>query len=125
MKARVVAAVIATLAAVGCADREAAVAIDTWGGQNIELDVSAAGALARFKCGATGAVSEPLVLHGSTFDEMGTYTSRLVTSGPQPARYVGSVSGTAMDLQVTVTGQSIGTFHLVEGMRGTFDVCNF
>jgi hypothetical protein len=124
VKARALAAAVAMLAAIGCSGREE-VANDTWGGPNIELVVTSSGAVAQFKCGATGAIGEPLVLHGSVFDEAGTYTSRLVASGAQPARYVGSVTGTTMDLQVTVAGQPIGTFRLVEGARGTFEVCNF
>jgi hypothetical protein len=87
--------------------------------------VTASGATAQFKCGATGTVSVPLRLHASTFDVPGTFLSRLVNLGPQPARYAGSVSGSTMTLDVTVGGTSVGTFTLTLGTAASFDVCNF
>jgi len=35
------------------------------------------------------------------------------------------VSGSPMTLDVTVGGQSIGTFQLTQGTAPSFDVCNF
>ena len=111
-------------AALACNDHDT-VPPGTWGGRNAGLVVTSSGATAQFKCGAAATISAPLRLHASTFDMPGTYLSRLVNLGPQPARYAGSVSGSSMTLDVTVGGQSIGTFQLTQGTAPSFDVCNF
>jgi hypothetical protein len=117
-------AVVVCAAALACNDHDS-VPAGTWGGRNAVLAVTASGATAQFKCGATGTISVPLRLHASTFDVPGTYRSLLVNAGPQPARFAGSVSGSSMTLDVTVGGQSIGTFALTMGTAPSFDVCNF
>jgi len=43
----------------------------------------------------------------------------------QPARYMGSVSGSDMTLALSVSGQAAGTFSLRLGAEPTFEVCNF
>lgn len=117
-------AAAAGLATLACNANDA-VPPGTWGGRNAGLVVTASGATAQFKCGATGTIRVPLRLHASTFDVPGTFLSLLVNLGPQAARYAGSVSGSSMTLDVAVGGQSIGTFELTMGTAPTFDVCNF
>jgi hypothetical protein len=97
-----------------------------WGGHNAELVVTSGGASARFKCGATGTIGQPLHVDGSGgFDVPGSFVTPVLTSGVQPGRYVGSVGGSAMTLAVSVSGQPAGTFQLRLGTEPTFDVCNF
>jgi hypothetical protein len=97
-----------------------------WGGQNMDLVVTTAGATSLFKCGATGLVSQPIVLDSTGhFQAQGTFTPLAVQSGPLPALYAGSIAGIAMTLSVTVGGAQMGPFQLVEGRSATIDVCNF
>ena len=117
--------VAAGLAMLSCTSSGTALATGAWGGGNAELQVTSAGAQARFTCGATGTIGQSLRLDaGSAFDLPGSYAPLLVNTGPQAARYRGSVSGSAMTLDVSVGGQSIGTFQLTLGRSASFDVCN-
>jgi hypothetical protein len=61
----------------------------------------------------------------SAFDLPGSFVTPVINLGVQPARYVGSVSGSAMTLALSVSGQPSGTFTLALGTEPNFDVCNF
>ena len=116
----------AALAETACRDSAGAVPEGRWGGRNAELVVTSAGANARFKCGATGLIGQRLRLEaGSSFDVPGSFETPVLTSGVQPARYAGSVSGSDMTLSLSISGQPAGTFQLRLGAEPSFDVCNF
>jgi hypothetical protein len=118
----------ALVAAGGCSSARSGseVATGRWGGHNAELVVTSAGATARFKCGATGTIEQRLALEaGGAFDLPGTFLTPVINRGLQPARYVGSVSGTTMTLALSVSGDPGGTFQLALGTGPNFDVCNF
>ena len=125
--ARVLLLAVATVVAeTACSDSADAVPEGRWGGRNAELVVTAAGASARFKCGATGMIDESLRLEGgSSFDVPGSYSTPVINLGVQSARYAGSVSGSDMSLALSVAGQPAGTFQLHLGAEPAFDVCNF
>ena len=119
-------AVTAVVAETACSDTADAVPQGRWGGRNAELVVTAAGASARFKCGATGTIGESLHLEGgSTFDVPGSYSTPVINLGVQAARYAGSVSGSDMSLALSISGQPAGTFQLRLGADPAFDICNF
>jgi hypothetical protein len=116
----------AMIAAGGCSDSKSVVPVGRWGGHNAELVVTADGATARFKCGATGTIGQRLALDAtSAFDLPGSFVTPAINLGVQPARYVGSVSGSAMTLALSVSGQPNGTFTLALGTEPNFDPCNF
>jgi hypothetical protein len=97
------------------------VAVGTWGGDHIRLDVVPGGATLEYDC-AHGTIDEPIVVGaGSRFSAAGTHTFE--HGGPirvdeppnrHPARYDGRVVGDTMELTVTVadTHQRLGTFML-------------
>lgn len=97
-----------------------------WGGANVGLHVTETGATALFKCGAEGILTAPLVLDSSAhFDVGGTYESKLVRNGPQPATYLGAVTADRLMLTVRLDGQSLGPFDLQLNQPPTFEPCNF
>jgi hypothetical protein len=102
------------------------VTVGRWGGHNAELVVTSAGATARFKCGATGTIAQPLALdEGGVFDLPGTFLTPVINRGLQPARYLGTVSGSNLTLALSISGDPGGTFQLGLGTESNFDVCNF
>jgi hypothetical protein len=114
------------LAGCGTAATPVAVPAGEWGGRNADLQVTTAGATALFKCGATAQVTSHLALDGSgRFDVAGTYDPRLVQGGPRAARFSGSLSGSRLQLTVTVDQTALGPFDLAQGQAGSFDPCNF
>ena len=114
------------LAAAACGPSPVSVPKGAWGGHNMSLVVDDAGASATFKCGARGRISQPLVLSdSSTFDLTGTYDPVVVNAGARSARYSGALSGTALQVTVTLDGGSIGTFEVDEGKTASFDVCSY
>jgi hypothetical protein len=120
------AAVAAVLGALGCTKSSSEVALGKWGGRNAELVVTSAGATARFKCGATGTIGQRLTLDaGEAFDVPGSFVTPVINLGVQPARYVGSVSGSSMALSLSVSDQPGGSFQLTLGAEPSFDPCNF
>jgi hypothetical protein len=97
------------------------VAVGTWGGDHIRLDVVPGGATIEYDC-AHGTIDEPIVVgDGARFVAAGTHTRE--HGGPirvdepadrHPARYNGRVVGDTMEITVTITdtGQRLGTFML-------------
>jgi hypothetical protein len=108
------------------------VAIGSWGGVSIRLDVTAAGATVEYDC-AHGTIDQPLVVdRDGRFSATGTHVRE--HGGPirlddppdrHPARYAGQVSGTSMRLSVTLldTSQVIGTFDAVFGANARVLKC--
>ena len=100
------------------------VANGTWGGQHIGLIVSDAGAQVDFDC-AYGQIDQPLTLDATgRLSVDGVFVQE--RGGPvrvgeeperKPARYSGTVDGTTLTLDVTITAtsESIGTFTLTLG----------
>jgi len=119
-------AMAVTVAGSACRGSAGDVPSGRWGGRNAELVVTSAGASAQFKCGATGLIGQRLRLQaGSSFDVPGSFVTPVLNVGVQPARYVGSVSGSDMTLALSVSGQPAGTFQLRRGTEPAFDPCNF
>jgi hypothetical protein len=97
-----------------------------WGGRNMSLFVDDAGASASFKCGAQGRINQPLVVNDTgSFDLTGTYDPVLISGGARPARYTGTLSGTTLQVTVSLDGGSVGTYEVDEGKPASFDVCNY
>jgi len=114
------------LAASACGPSPVSVPKGEWGGRNMSLFVDDAGASASFKCGAQGRINQPLVLNESgTFDLTGTYDPVVVNGGARSARYTGALSGTMLQVTVSLDGGTLGTFEVDEGQPGSFDVCNY
>jgi hypothetical protein len=109
------------------------VAAGKWGGQNVELDVTADGARLRFSC-AQGDIEHPLTLDAEgRFSAKGTFVAGAM--GPvreddppkrRPAVYSGVVRDKVMTLTVTVTDDKAegGTFELTQGEPGRIRRCH-
>ena len=97
-----------------------------WGGKNAELLVTASGATAQLKCGASGQITLPLRLDAAgRFTASGTYDPKLVQGGPRPATYTGRLTGSQLELTIEVESSALGPFTLLRGQPASFDVCNF
>jgi hypothetical protein len=108
-------------------DRPNLVAPGTWGGGQVSMSVTDAGATLEFSC-AHATIDESLALDSEgRFDVTGTYVRE--HGGPiregevpdaHPARFAGSVAGSTMTLTITLSedGANIGTFVLVLGEPG-------
>lgn len=121
-------AVLGLLGLVACSTDYTGVAVSAgeWGGTNADLQVTETGATALFKCGAEGILTAPLVLDASAhFSVGGTYESKLVMNGPQPATYLGVVTGDRLALTVRLDSGSLGPFELEQNHGPTFEPCNF
>lgn len=117
---------LATLLLAGCGSDRMTVPVGTWGGANVEFDVTATGADALFKCGAVGHIASPLQVDGDgAFSTDGTFEPRLIQGGPRAAHYSGRISGTSMHLDVAVGSAAVQGFDLVSGRAGAFEPCNF
>jgi hypothetical protein len=103
-----------------------------WGGQHINIEVSANSAEIEYDC-AHGTVQGPLEIDGNgRFRLRGTHT--LERGGPvrrdesantHPALYTGSIEGETMNLTVTLTdtNDEVGTYTLVKGKTGRLFKC--
>jgi len=123
-------AILFSLTAITCSPFEAPQRVQTgeWGGEHVGLSVHARGGALEFDC-AHGTIDEAIVAgDDGRFSVKGTYTRE--RGGPiekdnppasKPARYVGSVSGGDMNLDVVVengdNGETIGPFRLRLGDR--------
>ena len=103
-----------------------------WGGQHINLEVSANSAAIEYDC-AHGAIQGPLDIDAQgRFKLKGTHT--IERGGPvrkdesastRPALYTGSIEGETMTLTVTLSdnNEEVGTFKLVKGQTGRIFKC--
>jgi hypothetical protein len=109
------------------------VAIGNWGGQNIRLEVTEAGAQLQFSC-AHGNIDLPLTLdHDGNFSVKGTIVAEAMgplrednPPKPQPATYSGTVHDQTMTLTITITGsnEKPGTYSLEQGKPGRVFKCH-
>lgn len=109
------------------------VAVGTWGGQNVQLDVTEDGVRIRFSC-ARGSIERPLTLDAEgRFSAKGTFVAGAV--GPsreddppksRPAVYSGVVRDKVMTLTVAVADskEEGGTFELTQGEPGHIRRCH-
>jgi hypothetical protein len=103
-----------------------------WGGANVLMEVTDAGAAITYEC-AHGTIEQRVELDGKgCFDVRGTHTRE--RGGPvrsdetpdrHPARYAGRVDGKIMTLVVTLTDtkETVGTFSLTFGERPELRRC--
>jgi len=97
-----------------------------WGGRNLDLFVDDAGASLGFKCRAQGRINQPMIVNDAgAFDLVGTYDPVLVLGGARSARFTGTLSGTTIQITVSLDGGSVGTFTVEQGKPATFDVCTY
>lgn len=99
------------------------VALGTWGGQGVGMEVSETGATFDFDC-AHGSIEAPLRLdEAGRFELAGTYVpedpgpTRCSEARGKSARYAGKLDGDTVTLTITLAGsdKEIGTFALVRG----------
>jgi hypothetical protein len=123
---RVVPLAVSLLAAACGSPARLSVPEGLWGGRNAELQVSATGATATFKCGDSGVISQALVLDDAgRFQATGTYQPRLVLGGPRPAQYTGALNGSSLTLAVSLPGSALGPFTLTQDAAASFEPCNY
>jgi hypothetical protein len=104
----------------------------TWGGEHLNLNVTATGARLEFDC-AQGTIDQAITLDAhNAFNVSGTYTQE--HGGPirideqpngRPARYTGRVEGERLTLTITLadTQKSLGTYTLVHGQTARIFRC--
>jgi hypothetical protein len=106
-------------------------AIGTWGGEHMLIEIDQSVARVEFDC-AAGTINVPIMLSDGDFSATGTFTqghggpTRVGETDPAlPARYFGSVRGDVMTITVTLTGdnRSIGSFELKRGSSGRVFKC--
>ena len=106
------------------------VAMGTWGGEHIILEVSEKGADVEFDC-AHGQVTQTMTVdHQGEFDVAGTFTlehggpvRRDERTPPTSARYSGHVDGSTMSLTVTAGKDTVGVFNLSRGSQPKLTKC--
>ena len=109
------------------------VATGTWGGQNVQLEVTQVGAQIRFSC-AHGKIEQSIMLDAEgRFSVNGTFVAEAMgpTRDDNPpksrdATYSGTVRDKSMTFTVTVTGdkEEGGTFELTHGEPGHIRRCH-
>ena len=109
------------------------VATGSWGGQNVQMDVTEDGARLRFSC-AHASIEQPITLDADgRFSANGTFVAEAM--GPlrednppknQPAVFSGTVKDQDMTLTVTLTEtkEEAGTFNLSHGQPGRVKRCH-
>ena len=109
------------------------VATGTWGGQNVQLEVTQVGAQIRFSC-AHGKIEQSLTVDAEgRFSVNGTFVAEAM--GPtrednppksRPATYSGTVRDQTMTFKVTVADskEEGGTFELTHGEPGHIRRCH-
>jgi len=108
------------------------VAMGTWGGTSIRLEVTSQGATIEYDC-AHGTIDEPLVtdrdgrftLNGTHVREHGGPIRQDETPDRHPARYRGQVNGDSLRMTVTLTDaqQDVGTFTLTRDAMARLFKC--
>lgn len=102
-----------------------------WGGQHVELEVTAEGAMLEFDC-ASGTITKPLQVDArGNFKMTGTFMREhpgpVMRDGPPPASatYSGSIQNGTMKLSITSGDQneSQGEYVLVQGKPGKVFKC--
>jgi hypothetical protein len=103
-----------------------------WGGQHINIEVSANTAEIEYDC-AHGTIEGPLEINGKgRFRLKGTHTPehggpvrRDESANTRPALYTGSIHGETMTLTVTLTdkNETVGTYTLTKGATGRIFKC--
>jgi hypothetical protein len=100
-----------------------------WGGDQVALEVAAAGAVLEFEC-AEGKITESFKLDDrGDFDLPGTFIaqgpgpSRDGDSSASPARYKGQVRGDTMTLTVFRGDQQLGPYTLTRDRRPILKKC--
>jgi len=101
-----------------------------WGGQHINIKVTARSATIEYDC-ATGVIQGPLVVdRNGNFNLRGKH--RMERGGPVranetpreiPATYTGSIRGNTMTLNLKVSDAEVETFTLVKGKEGELFKC--
>ena len=104
--------------------------IGNWGGQHINIKVTAKSATIEYDC-AGGTIQGPLVVdRNGRFNLRGTH--RMERGGPVradetprevPATYTGSIRGNTMTLNLKVSDQEVETFRLEKGKEGELFKC--
>jgi hypothetical protein len=111
--------------------QEGPLALGSWGGQHISLEVTADGAIAEYDC-AHGTISQKISLdRRGRFNVAGTHVAEHggpVREGRQadiPVQFTGRVSEKRMYLTVRRrgSGQLIGSFTLVSGQEASLVKC--
>lgn len=127
--------ILLTLAALGCApagpspaDGEAPLT-GRWGGEHVALTLSDQGGTVEYDC-AHGGISEPVRSAAGRFAAAGVHVREhggpvRVDERPDslPARYVGTVSGDRLTLQVVVGPDTLGPFALRRGAEPRLYKC--
>lgn len=103
-----------------------------WGGEHIQLNVTADGATLEFDC-ASGTITKPLAADAQgSFKVKGTFTRErpgpVMRDNPNTAAaatYSGTITGNAMRLSITTGPQneSIGDYVLARGQTGKVFKC--
>ena len=133
MKIRGVSTVLIMLLTIGVGlgvpPRMRAIADGSWGGPHLNLTVTHAGFSLEFDCAAGSAKGSTVIDRKGRFNLYGTYVSQpgspSVPRETHPAEYSGSVKGRLMtlDVKLTDTRQSMGTYQLVLGQRQRLNKC--
>ena len=104
--------------------------IGNWGGQHINMNVTAKSAAIEYDC-ASGVIQGPLIVDGDgNFNLRGVH--RMERGGPVradekpnevPATYTGSIKGNTMTLNLKLSDSDVETFTLEKGKEGELFRC--